>query len=66
MGEISWFQTNSTPYMRPNQKVEQKTNWLKSQKYFEFSSPVFQVFCEGFFLFKMHTSHSNQQENNEF
>jgi hypothetical protein len=52
--------------MRPNQKVEQKTNWLKSQKYFEFSSPVFQVFCEGFFLFKMHTSHSNQQENNEF
>jgi hypothetical protein len=35
LGETSWFETNSTPYMWPNQKVEQKTNWLRLQKYFE-------------------------------
>jgi hypothetical protein len=52
--------------MWPNQKVEQKPNWLRSQKYFEFSSPVFQAFCEGCFNLKCKPHTDTDRQNNEF
>jgi hypothetical protein len=52
--------------MWPNQKVEQKPNWLRSQKYFEFTLPVFQAFCEGFFYLKCKPHTQTHMQNNEF